>query len=567
MRRDPSALAEREFDLLVVGSGIFGASAAWYAARRGLSVALIERGDFSCATSANSFKMIHGGIRYLQHLDLPRVRQSSHARRTFLRIAPHLVRPLPIIVPTYGHGMKGKEILRMAMAVYDAVTFDRNQRIHDPRRRIPTGRTIPREEVLARFPGLPAERLTGAALFSDGQMYNPPRLVLAFARSASEAGATVANYVQASRFLLRANRVVGAEARDVLTGDSFDVRARMVLNAAGPYAEGLLDQSFGRGLEPPTPWSRDAYFVVGRPLVPGEEALALQATTRDPDALLSRGERHLFLAPWHGSTLVGVWHTVYEGRPDDFTVTEEELSGFLDEVNGSYAGLGLTLDDVTLWNAGLIPFGENQLDSRDLRFGHRSRLVDHARERGIQGVITLIGVRYTTGPSEGAAAVDLVLRKLGRAGPSLSFDATPVQGGDLDDFEALVQSALNERPLNTPPLSIRALVHNHGTAYDRVLSLARESSSLASPIGSSTVLGAEVVHAVRDEMAVTLGDVVLRRTDLGTAGYPGREALEQCLELAAPELGWDDPRCRRELDRVVDAFPPAIRARREPVNR
>lgn len=527
-------------------------------------MALIDRADFCSATSANSFKMIHGGIRYLQHLDIPRVRQSSAARRMFLRVAPHLVRPLPIIVPTYGHAMKGKEIMRIAMAAYDAVAFDRNEGIRDPRRRVPAGRTISRDEVIARFPGLPNDGLTGGAIFCDGQMYNPPRLVLAFVRSATEAGATAVNYLEARRFILRDDgRVVGVEARDVLTGDTLGIQARVVLNAAGSHAEELLDRALGRGLEHRTPWSRDAYFVVGRPLVPGDEGLALQATTRDPDALLSRGKRHLFLAPWHGSTLVGVWHAVYEGRPDDFTVTDEELQGFLDEVNGAHAGLGLTLDDVALWNAGLIPFGENTANARDLRFGHRSRLVDHAREWGMEGLITLVGVRYTTGPFEAAAAVDLAFRKLGREGARSRLEGTPVHGGDIEDFEALVQAALRERPPGASAMSIRALVHNHGTAYDRVLAWARERPSLADPIGSSAVLGAEVVHAVREEMAVTLGDVVLRRTDLGTAGYPGRTALEACLALAAPELGWDEDRRRRELEKMIEAYPPAIRARRE----
>lgn len=557
MRRDPVALTEPGFDLVVIGGGIFGACAACEAARRGLAVALVERGDFSGATSAQSFKMVHGGMRYLQHADVKRVRQSSADRHRLLRVAPHLVRPLPIVVPTYGHGMRGKGALRAAMAAYDALTFDRNAGISDPRRRIPRGRCLTRSEVIERYPGLPERGLTGAGVFSDGQMVNPPRLVLAFVRSAVESGAVVANYVEATRILVRDDRAWGIEARDILSGDELAVRGRVVLNAAGPYAEGLLARS-GIPLVGKTPWSRDAYFVVDRPLVPGTEALALPARTSDPDALLSRGPRHLFLVPWHGATLVGVWHEVYEGEPDAYAVRESELREFLDEIDAAYRGLGLTLEDISLWNAGLIPFGENDPSARDLRFGHRSRLVDHAEEHRVEGLVTLIGVRYTTGPSDSARAVELVLEKLGRQAPGPA-DPEPVLGGDIPNFEELVRRVLAEAPGTVPPAALRGLVHNHGSQADRVLALTRARPDLAETIGGSTVLRAEAIHAVREEMAMTLSDVVLRRTDLGTARYPGRAAVEECLELVAGEAGWDGARRGREMERVQDAFPAELR--------
>lgn len=553
LRRDLAPLAEREFDLIVIGGGIFGACAAREAARRGLSVALLERGDFSGATSAQSFKMVHGGMRYLQHADLRRVRQSSADRHTLLRDAPHLVRPLPVVVPTYGHGIRGKAALRAAMATYDALTFDRNRGIPDPRRRIPRGRCLSRAEVLDRYPGLPEDGLTGAGVFSDGQMINPPRLVLAFVRSAADAGAVVANYVEVADLVVRNGRIMGVTARDLLGGGEISVRGRVTLNAAGPYAEGLLSAA-GLPLADRTPWSRDAYFVVDRPLVPGPAALALPARTSDPDALLSRGPRHLFLVPWHGATLVGVWHAVYQGDPDGYTVREEELGEFIDEINAAYGGLGLTLDDISLWNAGLIPFGENDPTSRDLRFGHHSRLIDHAGDHGVEGLITLIGVRYTTGPSDAARAVALALDKLGfRAARP---EPAPVHGGDEPDVARLVSGVLAGGPPDVPPAALRALAHNHGSAVDRVLALARERPDLASTLTGSTVLRAEVVHAVREEMAMTAADVVFRRTDLATARHPGLAALGECVELIALEAGWDGERQRRELAGIQAAFGP-----------
>src|SRR5262245_8791746 len=184
MQRNLSELASRDYDLVVVGGGIFGVCAAWDAALRGLSVALLEASDFAHGASANCFKMIHGGIRYLQHADLIRMRQSTAERSSFLRIAPHLAAPLPILIPTYGHGMKGKEILATGMKVYDVLTADRNRGIADPTRHIPPTHTLSAARVRELHPYLDRPDLTGGAVFHDGQMYSPARLALAFLLSA-----------------------------------------------------------------------------------------------------------------------------------------------------------------------------------------------------------------------------------------------------------------------------------------------------------------------------------------------------------------------------------------------
>ena len=196
MKRNIAALCGQRYDLVVVGGGIFGVCCAWDAVQRGLSVALVERGDFAQATSANHFKIAHGGLRYLQHADVHRIRESSHERSALLRIAPHLNYPLPVVIPTYGHGIKGKEILRAGFLLYDLLTSDRNRGIRDPKRRIPPGSFLSRSEALDLFPGLSKNNLTGAAIFSDGQIYNPPRLALSFLRSATDGGCNAANYAE-----------------------------------------------------------------------------------------------------------------------------------------------------------------------------------------------------------------------------------------------------------------------------------------------------------------------------------------------------------------------------------
>ena len=191
-------------------------------------------------------------------------------------------------------------MLRPAWRPTTCSPSDRNRGIADPARRIPYASSLGRDEVLGAIPGLDPDGLTGAGVFCDGQMYNPPRLVLAFVQSAVAAGAVCANYVEAAGLIQRPGRVAGVRARDVATGDRLEIRARMVLNAAGPYAERLLTGSLGQGLSRPTPFSRDAYFIVRRPLIAGDHALTVPSQTRDPDAIVSRGGRHLFLVPWRG---------------------------------------------------------------------------------------------------------------------------------------------------------------------------------------------------------------------------------------------------------------------------
>jgi len=516
VKRSPETLGRQEYDLLIIGGGLFGACAAWDAALSGLSVALLERNDFASATSAHSFRMVHGGIRYLQHLDLPRIRQSSHERRALLRVAPHLVHPLPIVIPTYGNFTKSRHVLRIGGWIYDAIAFDRNKGIHDPLRTIPKCTSLPRKRVLDLFPGLIQEQLTGALVFHDGQMYNPPRLVLGFLRSADEAGATIANYVEVEDFLRDGSRVYGVTAHDRLCGTRMEIRARLILNASGPFAEHLLRTTLGLQLSPPGSYSRDACFVVGRRLFDHDHGLAVLGATSDPDALLSRGARHLFLVPWTNRTLVGVWHRLYHRHPDTITVTRKELGTYLQEINGAYPGLRLEEGDVVAWNAGLVPFGENEAGSTDLRYGHRTRLIDHEQTHGVRGLITLIGVRMTTARAEAERAIGLAFRKLGRPRPKCKTDRIPIHGGRIQNFSAWSRDMISRRPAAVSAKAMEAMLRNYGTGAEEVIALLRDDPSLSEPLGDSTVLRAELLHAIREEMATCLADVVYRRTDLAT---------------------------------------------------
>lgn len=551
MNRDLDALASTCYDVVVVGGGIFGICAAWDAICRGLKTALVERHDFSHAASANCYKMVHGGMRYLQHGDLIRLRESARERSILLRIAPHLVEPLPIVVPTFGHGKNSKEILSAAMMVYDLLTLDRNRGIDDPSRRIPAARRLTRVELLEHFDGFGGSGLTGAVLFHDAQMYSPPRLAMAFLREAAAAGLDAANYLEATGLRRNNGSIEAARVRDGLTGDEFDIRGRAFVNAAGPWAERLLSDSLGDPLTPASTFSRDAYFIVPRKFE-SPYTLAVQARNRDPDALLSREARHLFIVPWRDYSIIGVWHVVYRGDPDAVEVPEADLAGFIDEINGAYPPLNLSLEDVTQSNAGLVLFGDKQSGSQDLSYGKRSRLIDHSGTHGIDNLVSLIGIRYTMARKDAQRAIDLVAGKLGVNGPGSSTHATGIYGSDFELFDELVSRVQS----HSPGLSARtcaALARNHGAAFEGVLA-ADGSEHDGGCLEGTDVLEREVSYAARDEMAVKLADVVFRRTDLGTGGHPGRPAVERSARIMGGELGWHGDRIRREVDEVESAF-------------
>jgi glycerol-3-phosphate dehydrogenase len=551
MKRELAALADEPFDLLVVGGGAFGAAAAWDAALRGLKVAIIEQEDFGSGASAECFKMVHGGIRYLQHADIRRLRSSCAERTALLRIAPHLVNPLPIAIPTYGHGRQGKAFLATGMRVYDLLTMGRNAGLNDATRRIAATRLLSRSDTLDLFPQLESRGLTGAAVFEDGQMYHPARLVLAYIRSAVDRGAVAANYTQAVRFLWDAESVCGVRALDRLENVEFDIRAKLVLNAAGPWAEYLLQDPAHFGLRERGHFSRDACFLVDR-RPRSAYALAVPGWSKDSDAVIGRAARHLFAVPWRDRTLIGVWHRLFPGRPDTAKVEESEIAAWMEEMNASYPALQLKRDDVIYANCGLVPFGDTAAANRELSFGKESRYFDH-RQQGIAGLVTVIGIRYTTARGDAATALDLLLQQLPRPPSRAATDRTPLIGGDTDNFAELQVNARRLIGDSVPAAVLSAWLRNHGTRYQTLAELA-QSPAEARRLGGSDTLVVEVTHAVREEMAMHLDDVILRRTDLGSGSHPGAPAITQAAQHMQQLLGWSDARRGGEIARTEAAL-------------
>jgi glycerol-3-phosphate dehydrogenase len=553
MRRDCRELTHDTYDVIVVGGGIQGACLAWEAVLRGLSVALVEKCDFGGATSANTLKIIHGGLRYLQHGHLGRIRASIRERRTLMRIAPHLVSPLPILIPTYGHGVRGKAVWALALSLYDLIGVDRNRGL-GPDKRLPRGRVLSRREFGRLVPGLERPGLTGGALFHDAQAYNPERLLLAFLQSAAKAGARLANYAEVVGFIQRPGRVAGVEVLDRLTGERFEIRSRTVINATGPWAERVLGLCRGGGPTIGVSFAK-AINLVTRSL--GLElAVGFPPPVHDHarGASIGGARRLLFVTPWRGRSLVGTAYHPFQGDPGEVGVTGAEVQRVVEDIKRRYPAAELSPDDVASVHRGLVPTLGSAGARGDLRLATGERIVDHGRD-GLRGLVSVVGVKYTTARLVAERVIDHLFRGQARRPPRSLTSVIPLHGGDVEDFETFLVGELRRTDHRLGDACVRRLARNYGSAYPEVLRhLEGPPIAGGGTIDPSAVHQAEVLHAIRIEMAHTLGDVVFRRTELGTAGKPPDALVDLYARVMGRELAWSAERTRAELAEVQRRF-------------
>jgi len=552
VRRNLYTLTDGQYDLAVIGGGIYGISVARDAALRGFTVALVEQGDFGSATSSNLHKIIHGGLRYLQHGDLKRMRESIRERSILMRIAPHLVEPLPFLIPIYRHVPPGKFVTATALKLNDLIGFDRNRDL-DPHKIIPPGRLISSDHCRQLCPLLDPTGLTGAALFHDAQVHNADRLNLSFLLSAMKAGADVANYAQVTGFLRDRNRVNGVRVKDVLSENVFDVRARMIVNCAGPWIDRVL-QLLGIPSSVHVGWCKAVVLVTRRLVQNIAVGLQSRIPYEDRDALFNKGYRFLFVTPWRDKSLIGTFQAPYDENPDHIKVSEEDLRRYLQEINAAFPEADIKRRDVHFIYRGLLPITNERTDNGDINLIKHFAISDHTEADDVEGLVSVRGVKYSTARDVAEKVVDLVGSKLGKNLTPCRTANTPVDGGDMQFFQAFMARQL-EPPASVSPEIVEHLIRTYGSEYPRILEYCNDDPELGLPVTcGSQVMRAEVLHGVRHEMAQTLADVVFRRTELGTGGYPGDACLRTCAEIMAAELGWNQEKTRHEIEKVRSTF-------------
>ncbi len=411
MQRSIENLADRQFDVLVIGAGIYGACIARDAALRGLSVALVERDDFGAHTSHNSLKLIHGGLRYIQHLDFKRMRESVCERRAWMRIAPHLTRPLKFVMHTHGVTTRGPLALWVAGRIHEAIGYDRNQGVDD-KHQIPRSEVYGREIAAELMPDLPDAKYNGAASWYDGQVLDADRLLIECLKSAVEAGAVIANYAEVTSLKTHAKTVTGATVRDGLSGEQVNVKASLTVNSCGPWSDqlelGVTQQN--AKLLPHQPLTINMNIVVGRPIIE-DHAIGVRSHQKS-DSRIDSANRQFFVTPWRGMTAIGTLHEPFDGDVGDAGISASVLEAFVNDVNAAYPSAEIGIDDIVYCYWGLTP-GEHGLTRGDARRARHGQIIDHSKESGVDGVISVIGVKWTTARLEAERVVDLALAKLG----------------------------------------------------------------------------------------------------------------------------------------------------------
>ena len=554
-----AALAEEEFDVVVVGGGITGAGVALDAAARGYSVALLERADFASGTSSRSSKLVHGGLRYLQNFDLGLVREALLERRLMVQLAPHLVHPLPLVVPAF-EGAHPDRMVGMGLNLYDVMAVDRG-RLRSRRSRKGRGqgapaeesadpqeqsveeaeswsperhRVISGEEVLELLPALASREPTSGYLFYDCQT-DDVRLVLTVLGEAERFGAVCANRLDVTGLREQDGRATGVHVLDVESGERFDVRAANVVNATGVWADELRPQELHDEAELPSirP-SRGTHITLSH------EDLRLVG-----GAIVPAGAgRSIFALPWLGHTLVGTTDNDYEGPLDHIMPSDEDVDYLLQAVN-EFFGTELAPDDLTGAFAGVRPLIATGDPRKSVDISRKAELYETS-----SGMITITGGKLTTWRRMAKMTVDRLVERDARVAPCRTHEIPLGQAISAQELP---------RVEGVPEDSYRALAARYGHGAHDVLALAADRGELAQPIvpGLPDLL-AEAALASRREQARSIGDVMLRRTRLGLlaareltrsdgeAETPG--PVRRVGDVLARELGWDEARLASELE-------------------
>ncbi len=488
MNRTIDALTDDPFDLLILGGGITGAGVALDAVLRGLRVALIDKGDFAAGTSSVSSKLVHGGLRYLEHGNFPLVYEALHERRLLLANAPHLVHPLRFVIPFYRRARVRPWKWRTGLTLYDLLAGRGNVR---------RSRPLSMRHLRHEFPGLRAEGLEGGAEYYDAQM-DDARLCLEVVRTAVRQGACAANYVEAVAFERADGLVRGVRAVDRAGGRELVIRARRVLNATGPWVDEvcrLAGDTAGPRLQP----TRGVHLVA-----PGRGLTAAFLLLHPVDG------RVLFVIPWMGKTLVGTTDTLDETNPDRLTVTREDVA-YLLEAHNHYFTPALGPAGVLGRFVGLRPLIRARRDdpsaiSREFRF-FTSR----------SGLLSVAGGKYTTYRHMAEVITDRVCRSLGGRGlcrtRAFALDGAPA--GAWSDFEPAETAALRQAP-GLAEGSARHLVRRYGRHAREVAAYLERQPDLGKPVvAGEPDLRAELAYQRDQEMALYPADHLLRRTRLG----------------------------------------------------
>jgi glycerol-3-phosphate dehydrogenase len=523
-RPDPDELSSTTYDVAIVGAGINGAAIARDAALRGLSVVVLEKDDVCCGTSAWSSRLIHGGLRYLEHGELRLVHESLHDRGRLLEIAPHLVTAMPFVVPLYPHNHKPAWMFRAGMVLFDALSI---------RKTLPRHRSLSRKAVAIELPSLNREGFSGALRYYDGQVVFAERLVLETLLSAVDAGAVALTYTEVTKVVTEGGRATGVAVRDRRTGEERIVRASVVVNAAGPWVDAV---SAGLSLPRFIGGTKGTHLVVDP--FPGAPDVTVYYEAHSDN-------RPILVIPWNGRYLIGTTDDRFDGDLDTTAGTEAEIDYLLEETNFLLPRAKLTRESIRYTYAGIRPLPYRP-GAKPGSIPRSHLILTHDE---VADLVTVVGGKLTPHLSLGREVVDKVAGLLGRTLPASTADREPLPGAPAIGTDWPTEAARLRDELPWPDEVVERLLAVYGTRCRELLALCARDPELGRVLGTgrSALVAAEVVVAVEQEGARHLNDILHRRTMIGLEPGWGREIHREVAELAAPLLGWSADDVSREV--------------------
>ncbi len=503
---------DSDFDLIIIGAGINGAGIARDAAMRGLKVLLVDKGDIGGGTSAWSTRLIHGGLRYLEHGEFALVRESLRERETLLRIAPHLVRPLAMLVPIYQGTRRGLWTMRAGMWAYDLLSFDKT---------LPRHRMLSRRQALEEAPAIEPNGLQGAAVYYDAQVEFAERLALENAISAAEYGTAILTYSRVSNFILENGAIRGVELTSEIDGVVQRAGARMFVNAAGPW----VDEVLGKGVpasERLIGGTKGSHIIVGRFEGGPKTAIYVEAETDG---------RPFFIIPWNNNYLIGTTDIRFDGNPDNVEIDNDEIEYLLRETNRVLPAAQLRREHVLYTYSGVrpLPF-TGETDEQRITRRHFTR-----QHPSFKNLLSIVGGKLTTYRSLAEEVVDIVFKKFGRRIPKCTTAEASLPGNTNADRAG--STSQKDR-----------LLRVYGDRTGGVMQLVRDEPALGVAFDDETgAIAAEIVFSFKHEFAQTLADCLLRRTMVGLNSTCGLNAVDAAAEVGRKYLGWTESRSEREI--------------------
>lgn len=518
MKRDFATLGSEEFDLIVIGGGIIGCGIARDAAMRGINTLLLEKDDFSYGTTSRSSRLIHGGLRYLRQLEFKLVRQDMREREVLLRIAPHLVHPLPFIIPIARP--VDSAALPIGMLLYDILSFDKS---------MPWHRRLSKRETLELEPDLDIKGLTGSYLYYDCQAPFTERLCLETALSAAENGARVLNHARVTGILRKGDTVCGVEVQDTLTGERYQAKGKLVLNAAGPWVDNVTAM-LHKGFKPMIRRTKGIHLLVPQ-------------VSRHAVVCFAKSDGRLFfIIPWQGYSLIGTTDTDYSGDCDTVHAEAPDVAYLLSETQRVFPSV--KKEDIWYTIAGIRALaGDRSKKASDVTRAHR--IVDHQHRHGIGGFISVLGGKITGYRAIAEEVVDMICHKLGKKAACRTAEI-PLPGAPKVTQEKMEQVSRESG------LAIETVAHLaalYGSRFLKIVSIATSSQPARQRICPHCPdILAEVEYSVKEEAALTLGDFLLRRSNAGLAHCQGLDAVETVAKEMARLLGWSQDEEQKQIE-------------------